>query len=157
MEIRTGHLDHPKVQALLAAHRRHMVEITPPESTHALEPDGLRAPEITFWTAWDGDDLLGCGAMKALGEGSGEIKSMRTPDAHRGRGVGRRILDAIIDEARDRRYDTLYLETGVMPAFEPARRLYERAGFVTCGPFADYVLDPNTVFMRLDLGAASEG
>lgn len=157
MVIRTGELDHPKVQALLTEHRRHMVEITPPESTHALEPDGLRSPEITFWTLWEDDEVLGCGALKALDPRSGEIKSMRTADAHRGRGVGRQLLDEIVAEARRRGYAALFLETGVMPDFEPARRLYERAGFVTCGPFGDYVLDPNTVFMRLDLATVPEG
>lgn len=156
MLIRTGGLDDPAVQALLREHRAEMVAVTPPESVHALEPLGLAAPDITFWSVWEDDTLLGCGALRSLDATSGEIKSMRTSKNHRGRGVGRAVLEHIISEARSRGYTTLSLETGVMDVFTPARRLYERAGFEPCGPFAEYVLDPNTVFMRLDLHASPE-
>ncbi len=124
-----------------------MHEITPPESIHALGLEALRAPDVTFWTAWEGDELLGCGALKELGANTGEVKSMRTAAAHRGRGVGKRLLEHILEEAEKRGYARLYLETGAMPAFAPARALYLRYGFTACGPFADYTDDPNSVFM----------
>ena len=104
---------------------------------------------ITFWSAWEDDVLLGCGALKALDETHGEIKSMRTPDAVRRRGAGRAILTHIIAVAKARGYQRLSLETGSMPAFQPAQRLYASFGFEECGPFGEYVADPNSVFMTL--------
>ena len=111
------------------------------------EAEGLRRPDVTFWTLWDGDELAGCGALKELSPAHGEIKSMRTAQAHRNKGVARALLRHILEEARRRSYTRLSLETGSQPAFEPARRLYAGFGFVFCGPFADYVEDPNSVFM----------
>ena len=124
-----------------------MRQLSPPESTHALDLDGLRKPEITFWTAWSGSALLGCGALKELDPLHGEIKSMRTASAHRRKGVARAILAHIIGEARKRSYARLSLETGAMEAFEPAQRLYGSFGFTYCPPFAEYIEDPNSVFM----------
>lgn len=143
------------VLALLEEHLRSMREISPPESVNALNLDGLRQPAISFWTARDAGVLLGCGALKALDARHGEIKSMRTPQALRRRGAGRAILAHIIDEARRRGYSRLSLETGSMPAFEPAWQLYASFGFAPCGPFADYRPDPNSVFFSLDLGTAT--
>jgi len=134
-----------------------MHEITPAESIHAFDLEALRSPEVTFWSAWDGDVLLGCGALRELDPTTGEVKSMRTGEAHRGRGVGSRILEHIIGEARRRGYDRLNLETGAMPAFEPARALYRRFGFEHCGPFGEYVDDPNSVFMTKALGDPAAG
>jgi len=114
---------------------------------HALDVDALRAPDITFWTAWSGSSLLGCGALKELSPAHGEIKSMRTASAHRRQGVARAMLTHIIAEATKRRYHRLSLETGSMQAFEPAQKLYESFGFTYCPPFGDYVEDPNSVFM----------
>jgi putative acetyltransferase len=128
-----------------------MYELSPPESVHALDLEGLRKPEITFWTAWSGDELLGCGALKELDPLHGEIKSMRTLLAHRRKGVARAILCHIIDEAKRRAYRRLSLETGSMKAFEPAQRLYASFGFTYCRPFGDYVEDPNSVFMSISL------
>jgi putative acetyltransferase len=96
--------------------------------------------------------LLGCGALKDLGDSTGEIKSMHTREVLRGRGLGRRMLEHILAEARRREYTALFLETGSMDAFLPARRLYERYGFTYCGPFGDYAEDPHSVFMTLALG-----
>lgn len=124
-----------------------MRAISPPESVHALDLDGLRRPEITFWTAWSGAALLGCGALKELSPDHGEVKSMRTARAHRRGGVARAMLAHIVAEARRRGYERLSLETGSMAEFAPARALYERFGFGYCGPFAGYVDDPNSVFM----------
>jgi putative acetyltransferase len=128
-----------------------MHEISPPESVHAMGLERLRAPDITFWSAWEGDELMGCGALRELDSRSGEVKSMRTVEAHRRKGVGSAILDKIIEEAGKRGYECLLLETGSEGAFAPAQRLYERYGFVYRGPFAEYVEDPNSVFMAKEL------
>ncbi len=147
MQIRLDDLSGPKIHALLEEHLQDMARLSPPESVHALDIDALRGPGITFWTIWSGDELLGCGALKELGPGHGEIKSMRTSSAHRRKGAARAMLGHIIDEARRRSYARLSLETGSMSAFDPAQRLYASFGFTHCSPFADYVDDPNSVFM----------
>jgi putative acetyltransferase len=151
--IRQDDLRRPEIAELLRAHLASARKHSPPESVHALDLEALRAPEITFWTLWDGPDLLGCGALKELDPSHGEIKSMHTAEACRRKGVGARILTHIIDEARSRRYRRLSLETGSPEAFAPARALYARFGFVICGPFANYREDPYSVFMALDLTA----
>ena len=151
IDIREGGLDDPQVVALLREHLAGMAELSPPESIHALDLDGLRRPDITFWGAWRGDDLLGCGALKALDAAHGEVKSMRTAATQRRTGIGSAMLRHIVGEARQRGYRRLSLETGSMQGFTPARRLYARAGFVDCAPFADYTDDPNSVFMTLAL------
>ena len=147
MNIITDNLTSPEIHALLNEHLQSMHELSPPESVHALDVEKLRAPDITFWTIWDGSLLLGCGALKELDQLHAEVKSMRTPAAHRGKGAGRAMLAHIIDTARSRSYQQLYLETGTATAFHPAHRLYESAGFHFCGPFDHYVDDPNSVFM----------
>lgn len=152
MRIRLDDLSGPEIRGLLEEHLRDMHELSPPESVHALDLEGLRRPEITFWTVWSRDELLGCGALKELGPAHGEVKSMRTGAAHRRKGVGRAMLEHILAVARERRYLRVSLETGAPAAFEPARRLYESFGFTYCGPFADYPADdPNSVFMTLAL------
>ena len=151
MKIEIDDLSRPAIHALLEEHLRNMHELGPPESVHALDLDKLRRPEITFWSAWDGDLLLGCGALMALDPQHGEVKSMRTPAAHRRTGAGRALLMHIIETARARGYERLSLETGSVAAFEPAHRLYESAGFVRTGPFGGYVEDVNSVFMTLAL------
>lgn len=149
MEIRTDDLRDPAVIDLLNEHLTNMYEITPPESVHALNPDSLRAPGITFWTAWEGSILLGCGALKELDSRHGEIKSMRTPAMHRRKGAGRAILSHIIEVAKERKYARLSLETGSSDDFRAARSLYESFGFTYCGPFDGYTDDPNSVYMTL--------
>ena len=151
MKIEIDDLSRPQVQDLLSEHLANMYEITPVESVHALNAAGLRDPTITFWTIWDGDALVGCGALRELSAISGEIKSMRTPVAARRRGAGRAMLNHIIDAARARGYTRLSLETGAMAGFEPARQLYRSAGFREGGPFGEYAEDPNSVFMHLEL------
>jgi putative acetyltransferase len=147
MHIRVDDLSGREIRALLEEHLSSMFEISPPESVHALDLDALRQPDITFWTAWSGDELLGCGALKELTPSHGEIKSMRTVATHRRNGVARAMLEHIVAEARRRAYARLSLETGTQPAFEPARGLYRSFGFLDCPPFADYVEDPNSCFM----------
>lgn len=151
MHIETDDLTRPQVHALLEEHLKNMREVSPPDSVHALDLNKLRSPDITFWTAWDGALLLGCGAVKELDPAHGEVKSMRSPSAQRRRGAGRAILGRIIDTARERGYRRLSLETGSMAAFMPAQKLYESFGFTYCGPFGSYAEDPNSVFMTLVL------
>jgi len=151
LTIRRDDLAGPEIQALLAEHLDDMHRLSPPESVHALDVEALRIPAITFWTAWSGDELHGCGALKALAPDHGEIKSMRTANAHRREGVARAMLQHIVAEARRRSYARLSLETGSMPAFAPARTLYESFGFTYCAAFADYRDDPNSVFMTRSL------
>lgn len=151
MDIRVDDLSGPQVQALLEEHLAGMAELSPPESVHALDLSGLQMPDVTFWTAWEGDELLGCGALKELDGEHAEIKSMRTAALHLRRGVAKTMLAHIMTEARERNYSRLSLETGSMAGFEPARRLYAGFGFEYCGPFADYTDDPNSVFMTLEL------
>jgi len=146
MDIRVDDLRGPEIRALLEDHLAEMHRNSPPESVHALDLDALRAPGITFWTAWSGGDLMGCGALKELEPTHGEVKSMRTAPAFRRQGVGKAMLTQIIREAEARRYHRLSLETGSMEAFLPARELYESFGFSYCPPFGDYALDPNSVF-----------
>ena len=151
MQIRIDDLSGPDIRALLEEHLADMRRISPPESVHALDLDALRRPEISFWTAWSGAELIACGALKTLDATHGEIKSMRSATAHRGTGAGRAMLRHILDEARRRGLSRLSLETGSQPAFEPARRLYASFGFDVCGPFAHYADDPNSVFMTRSL------
>ncbi len=151
MLITLDDLTGPQVHALLEEHLQNMRQLSPPESVHALDLAALRGPEITFWAAWEGAELLGCGALKQLDPSHGEIKSMRTAQKHRRRGVARAMLSHIIEEARRRGYARLSLETGAMEAFEPAQQLYAGFGFVLCPPFADYTDDPNSVFMTRSL------
>lgn len=144
--IRTDDLTGPEIRQLLEEHLAEMRRISPPESVHALDLERLRQPGITFWTAWRGEQLVGCGALKHLEPGHGEIKSMRTALAHQGTGVGTAMLRHILAEADRRGYHRLSLETGSQPHFEPARQLYRRHGFVSCAPFADYRVDPNSAY-----------
>ena len=146
LQIRIDDLRGPEIRALLEEHLAEMRRISPPESVHALDLDGLRRPEITFWTAWRGDQLVGCGALKELDAGHGEIKSMRTALGHQGGGIGTTMLRHILAEADRRGYRRLSLETGSQPHFEPARHLYRRHGFVPCAPFGSYRDDPNSAF-----------
>jgi putative acetyltransferase len=151
MRIERDDLTGPEIRALLEEHLQSMYELSPPESVHALDLDRLRQPDISFWSAWDGPVLIGCGALKALDDRHGEIKSMRTPRALRRRGAGRALLAHIVAEGRARGYTRLSLETGAVPGFEAAQRLYESVGFEVCGPFGDYAEDPHSLFMTLRL------
>ena len=146
LEIRLDDLRGPEIRALLEEHLAEMRRISPPESVHALDLDRLKRPEVTFWTAWRQGRLVGCGALKELTPGHGEIKSMRTALGHQGQGIGAAMLRHILAEADRRAYQRVSLETGSQPHFEPARQLYRRHGFVSCGPFGDYREDPNSAF-----------
>lgn len=151
MKIKVDDLTGTEVAELLEQHICDMRAVSPPESKHALDLNGLRQPEITFWTIWDETSLAGCAALKELDPSYGEIKSMRTAPEYRNKGVAKMLLGHIIDEAKRRNYSGLSLETGAMPFFAPARQLYLKFGFVYCGPFAEYKEDPNSVFMTKEL------
>lgn len=147
VDIRIDPLTGPEIARLLREHLDDMARHSPPESIHALDLEKLRRPDITFWSAWRDDALLGCAALRELDPAHGEIKSMRTAARHARTGVASALLRHLLDEATRRCYRRLSLETGSMAAFAPARTLYARFGFQPCGPFADYVEDPCSVFM----------
>jgi putative acetyltransferase len=151
LRIEIDDLSRPHVLELLQEHLRNMYELSPPEHVFAFDASKLKAPDVTFWTAWHGESLVGCAALKELSPTEGEIKSMRTPAARRRTGAGRALLHHIIDVARARGYRVLYLETGRHPAFLPAQTLYGSAGFTTCGPFGQYRDNGNSVFMSIEL------
>ncbi len=151
MHITPADLADPRVIALLRVHFTRAHAVSPPGSAHALDLGALQSPSITLWAAWDDDALLGVGALHQLAPDHGEVKSMHTAEAARGRGVGAALLRHIIAAARERGHTRLSLETGSMAYFHPAIALYRRHGFVECGPYAHYVADPNSVFMTLAL------
>jgi putative acetyltransferase len=151
MEIKIDDLSGAEIARFLEDHIKDMKSVSPPESKHALDLDGLRKPEITFWTVWDNGQLVGCGALKELDAVHGEIKSMRTSPLCRGKGVASLMLQHLFNEAKKRNYKRLSLETGAMAFFKPARALYEKFGFAYCPPFPPYKEDPNSVFMSKEL------
>ncbi len=147
MILRIDDLQGPEIAAFLEEHLRDMRGNSPACSKHALDLNGLRKPEITFWTGWENDALVACCALKQLDPTHGEIKSMRVAATHRGKGLGSVLVKHLIAEARRRAYTRLSLETGTFSFFAPAHKLYARHGFEPCGPFANYCPDSNSVFM----------
>ena len=147
VQIIVDDLSGSEIAAFLEEHIQDMRSVSPPESKHALDLAGLRKPEITFWTVWLDGRIAGCCALKQLDGTHGEVKSMRTANGLRRRGIASRLLEHVIQEATARGYRRLSLETGAMPLFEPARTLYRRFGFEQCGPFSTYKEDPNSVFL----------
>ena len=147
VDIRVDNLQGEAIKALLQLHLDAMHQHSPPESVHALDVEALRHPSITFWTACAHGELLGCGALKRLNSDHGELKSMRTADGHQRKGVARALLQHIESAARAEGMERLSLETGSTAPFAAALRLYASEGFVNCGPFADYTLDPFSVYM----------
>ena len=145
--LRIDDLSGPAIRALITRHLSGMHENSPPESVHALGVDALKQPGVTVWSAWVGEEIAGCGALKRLDAARGEIKSMRVADSFLGKGVGRAILEHIVAEAGRMSLGSLWLETGSAEAFRPAIGLYSSAGFERCGPFGDYLDDPFSVFM----------
>ncbi len=135
------------VLALLQFHLDEMHQWSPPESVHAMPAERLRQPDVLFFSAWDGDRLAGCGAIKHLEEGHGELKSMRAAPDYRGKGVGKAILLRLLEEARTRGYTRVSLETGRPAPFRDAQNLYLAHGFAECPPFSDYVSDDFSLCM----------
>ena len=151
LDIREADLTGDQVRALLALHLADARSKTPAEFSFALDLSGLQAPNITVWSAWAGTDLAGVGALKDLGDGSGEVKSMRTDPRHLRQGVASALLGHIVEAARRRGLRRLSLETGTGPAFEPARTLYRKHGFVDGDCFADYQPSAFNQFLHLEL------
>ena len=145
-----------RIEEFLNEHIEDMKAVSPPESKHALDLEGLKKPDVTFWSVWESEVLIGCGALKELSDYHAEIKSMRVITHLRGKGVASNLLSHIINEAAKSGYHTLSLETGSMPFFSPARKLYTKFGFEVCVPFANYKEDPNSVFMSLELGCGQK-
>lgn len=151
MRIVVDDLSGEPIIDLLALHASEMAAGSPSDAAHFLDLEGLRMPDITLWSMWDGDSLAGCGGLRELDERQGEVKSMRTHPDHLGRSVGRRLLHHIVAEARARGYEQLSLETGRSEMFAAAIHLYRSEGFVSCGPFAAYAEHDFSQFMTLDL------
>lgn len=151
MKIIIDDLKGQSIIQLLEEHMHDMLSSSLPDSVHALDIEALKAPDITLWSAWEDEELLGCGAIKELSPTAGEIKSMRTAAAHHRKGVASNIVNTIIETALERGYKQLYLETGSMGEFEAAHLLYTRFGFTFCPPFGDYKDDPNSLFMMRQL------
>jgi len=157
IDVRTDDLSSSEVQSLISEHLSGMQSNSPPGHVHALALESLRAPGVTFWTAWLESKLCGCGALKELDPLTGEVKSMRTRAVYLRRGVGQAILDEIVCTARQRGYSRLLLETGTGPVFEPAHVLYQRNGFEWSGPFGDYTATDFNVFMAKILSNGADG
>lgn len=151
LSITITDLDSRDFVALIDSHNSLMLEHSPPESSHALMIDGLKATGISVWSLFVGTELVGCGALKMLSHSHGEIKSMHTVSKHRGKGYGGKMLEHIIDESKRRGCLQLSLETGSQPGFLVARKFYESYGFKYCGPFGDYLDDSNSVYMTIDV------
>lgn len=151
MRIAVDDLSSPETVAFLEDHVTELRALSPPESTHALDLDGLRAPGVVFWSARDGDLVIGCAALKELDRTHAEVKSMRTASDRARQGIATGLLTTVIEHARSAGYQRLSLETGSEEFFAPARALYARHGFDECEPFADYRPDPLSVFMTREL------
>jgi putative acetyltransferase len=151
MHIVEGGLDDPRVVTLLDVHVTRARGETERGSAHALDVSELKAPDVTFWSVWEGDEVVGVGALRRLSTEHGEIKSMHTAEAARGRGVASALLRRIMETARSLGMTRLSLETGAWPYFLPARAFYARHGFAYCEPFGEYRPDPNSVFMTREL------
>jgi putative acetyltransferase len=157
MRIVAGDLNNSQVRALLQHHVATARAETAPGSAHALDLEDLNASDVNFWAAWDGDALVAVGALKRLSNDHGEVKSMHTAQASRRRGVGTAMLLHIVEAARAMGLSRVSLETGSWPYFLPAREFYKRHGFHECPPFGEYVPDPNSVFMTLELRKEGQG
>lgn len=151
MEIRQDDLSGEATRELVRLHREKMFETSPPEYVFALDLTGLTAPDVTVWTAWEGDAIMGMGALRQHDDRLGEVKSMRTHPSYLGRGVGAAMLDCIIAEAHARGLVRLSLETGKTAAFEAALALYRKRGFVDGPAFADYAPNDFSIFLHLRL------
>lgn len=148
--MKLGHLDHPQVRSLLQLHLDGMHGTSPAEHVHALDVSGLQTSDISFWTIWENEDAIGCGALKELSPHHGEIKSMRTHPKHLRKGVAAQLLEHIIQTAKIRGYARLSLETGHGAAFDPALKLYRKYGFKDGPTFADYTANEFSQFLHLE-------
>ena len=146
-----GNFDNLEVNDLLIKHFIELRSVSPAGSTHVLDIDGLKDPSIKFWSLWENNKLIGCGALKFLEKDHGEFKSIRVTDEFRKKGVGERIINHLIEEAKKLEISKLSIETGAGEFFLPARKLFSKFGFKTCPPFAHYKNDPNSCYFTLNL------
>ena len=151
MKLIEGNFDDPKVNDLLIRHFKELRSVSPEGSAHVLDIPGLKVSSIKFWSVWEKDTLLGCGALKFLSENHGEFKSIRIVDDFRKKGYGFKIINHLIEEAKKLNIEKLSLETGSGNFFLPARKLFQKVGFEKCSPFAHYKEDANSCYMSLDL------
>ncbi len=146
-----NNFDHPEVNSLLTKHFIELRSVSPEGSAHVLDIPGLKIPSIKFWSLWDNDQLIGCGALKFLSEEHGEFKSIRVDDKHRKKGMGEKIISHLIYQAKKIGIKKLSIETGAGDFFLPARKLFSKFGFKKCPPFAHYKDDPNSCYYTLNL------
>ena len=146
-----GNFDNPEVNELLKKHFIELRSVSPEGSTHVLDIDGLKDPSIKFWSLWENNKLIGCGALKFLEKDHGEFKSIRVADEFRKKGIGERIINHLIEEAKKLEISKLSIETGAGEFFAPARKLFNKFGFKKSEPFAHYKIDPNSCYFTLDL------
>ena len=146
-----NNFDHPEVNELLKKHFIELRSVSPEGSTHVLDIPGLKVPSIKFWSLWENNELIGCGALKFLEKNHGEFKSIRVADQFRKKGIGERIINHLIEEAKKLKISKLSIETGAGDFFLPARNLFSKFGFKTCPPFAHYKDDPNSCYYTLNL------
>ena len=146
-----GNFDNPKVNELLKKHFIELRSVSPADSTHVLDIAGLKDQSIKFWSLWENNELIGCGALKFLEKNHGEFKSIRVTDKFRKTGIGEKIIDHLIEEAKKLEISKLSIETGSGEFFLPARKLFSKFGFKACPPFAHYKEDPNSCYYTLNL------
>ena len=146
-----GNFDNTEVNELLKKHFVELRSVSPEGSTHVLDTNGLKDPSIKFWSLWENNKLIGCGALKFLDKDHGEFKSIRVADEFRNKGIGERIINHLIEEAKKLKISKLSIETGAGDFFLPARNLFSKFGFKSCPPFAHYKDDPNSCYYTLDL------
>ena len=146
-----GNFDNPEVDKLLRKHFIELRSVSPPGSTHVLDIDGLKDPSIKFWSLWENEKIVGCGALKFLNENHGEFKSIRVADQYRGKGYGQKIIAHLIAEAKELRIKKISIETGSGEFFKSARNLFKNFGFKKCEPFSHYKVDPNSCYMNLEI------
>ena len=151
MKSLENNFDHPEVNDLLTKHFIELRSVSPEGSAHVLDIPGLKVPSINFWSLWDENDLVGCGALKFLSETHGEFKSIRVADEFKKKGIGERIINHLIEEAKKLKISKLSIETGAGDFFLPARNLFSKFGFKSCPPFAHYKDDPNSCYYTLNL------
>ena len=146
-----NNFDEPQVNELLLKHFIELRSVSPPGSTHVLDIPGLKDPTIRFWSLWDADNLVGCGALKLLEKDRGEFKSIRVANKFRKNGMGEKIISHLIDQAKQIGIKKLSIETGSGEFFTPARKLFKKFGFKECKPFAHYKEDPNSCYYSLNI------
>ena len=148
-----GNFDNPEVDELLRKHFIELRSVSPAGSTHVLDIDGLKNPSIKFWSLWENEKLMGCGALKFLNESHGEFKSIRVADQYRGKGYGKKIISHLIAEAKELKIKKISIETGSGEFFKSARRLFKNFGFEKCEPFSHYKTDANSCYMTLEINS----